>query len=224
MALTDKAILQVRTMILSGDWKPGDRLPPEAELSDQLGLSRGSLREAVKALSVVGVLEVRRGDGTFVAPLGSQMIHDALSFLTELYQGASATETLAVRRLLEVGAIRAAVSNVDQLMLTRLRAEMDSADTSSIEALVDHDTRFHALIAEASGNAYLASILGGMAIATQRVRVWRGLRESGAVGRTVNEHWGIYRAIESRDADLAASLLTVHISGVQDWLRSVAPE
>lgn len=224
MALTDKAILQVREMILTGTWKPGDRLPPEAELSEQLGLSRSSLREAVKALSVVRVLEVRRGDGTYVAPLGPEMIYDALSFLTELYQEASATETLSVRRLLEVGAIRGAVANMSEVQLAGLKAELEAADASSIESLVEHDTRFHGLIAEASGNGYLASILGGMAVATQRVRVWRGLSEAGAVGRTLDEHWGIYRALENRDADLAAALLVVHISGVQDWLRSVAPD
>lgn len=181
MALTDKAILQVRQMILAGSWKPGDRLPPESELSEQLGLSRSSLREAVKALSLIRVLEVRRGDGTYVAPLGPEMIYDALTFLTELYQDASAKEALSVRRLLEAGAVRGAVANIRESQLAALKAELESADTTSIESLVDHDTRFHGLIAEASGNGYLASILGGMAVTTQRVRVWRGLSESGAV-------------------------------------------
>ena len=64
MAVTDDAILRVKEMIVSGELKPGDRLPREADLAERLGLSRNSLREAVKALSLVRVLDVRQGDGT----------------------------------------------------------------------------------------------------------------------------------------------------------------
>ena len=63
MALTDEAILKIKEMILSGDLKPGDRLPPEKELGEALGLSRSSLREAVKALEIIRVLDVRRVTG-----------------------------------------------------------------------------------------------------------------------------------------------------------------
>src|SRR3982751_4630385 len=66
MALTDEAIEKIRAMITSGELRPGDRLPSEPELGAQLGLSRSSLREAVKALSLINVLDVRRGDGTYV--------------------------------------------------------------------------------------------------------------------------------------------------------------
>ena len=69
MAVTDEAILKIKEMIRSGDLKPGDRLPPEKELGEALGLSRSSLREAVKALEIIRVLDVRRGDGTYVTSL-----------------------------------------------------------------------------------------------------------------------------------------------------------
>ena len=66
MAVTDDAITAIREMIISGELNPGDRLPPETQLSERLGLSRNSLREAVKALALIRVLDVRQGDGTFV--------------------------------------------------------------------------------------------------------------------------------------------------------------
>jgi GntR family transcriptional repressor for pyruvate dehydrogenase complex len=64
MALADEAIDKIKKMIISGELRPGDRLPKEADLADRLGLSRNSLREAVKALSMIRVLDVRQGDGT----------------------------------------------------------------------------------------------------------------------------------------------------------------
>src|SRR3954464_11768538 len=77
MALTDEAIEKIRAMITSGELRPGDRLPSEPELGAQLGLSRSSLREAVKALSLINVLDVRRGDGTYVTSLDPGLLMDA---------------------------------------------------------------------------------------------------------------------------------------------------
>jgi GntR family transcriptional repressor for pyruvate dehydrogenase complex len=78
VALTDQAIEKIKVMILSGELSAGDRLPREPDLAAHLGLSRSSLREAVKALSLVNILHVRRGDGTYVTSLeplrGSQIV------------------------------------------------------------------------------------------------------------------------------------------------------
>ena len=68
-SVTEGAIDRIRELIVSGSWGPGDRLPKESELAAQLGLSRNSLREAVRALSQLRVLEVRQGDGTYVSSL-----------------------------------------------------------------------------------------------------------------------------------------------------------
>ena len=80
MAVTDEAIAGIKQMIVSGQLRPGDRLPPEKELSEHLGLSRSSLREAVKALEVIRVLDVRRGDGTYVTSLEPHLLLEAMSF------------------------------------------------------------------------------------------------------------------------------------------------
>ena len=73
MALTDEAIDKIKGMITSGELGPGDRLPKEADLAERLGLSRNSLREAVKALSMIRVLDVRQGDGTYVTSLAQRV-------------------------------------------------------------------------------------------------------------------------------------------------------
>ena len=104
MAVTDEAIQKIREMITSGDLGPGDRLPPEKELSERLGLSRNSLREAVKALEVIRVLDVRRGDGTYVTSLEPRLLLEAMSFVVDLHTDRSVLEIFGVRRILEPAA------------------------------------------------------------------------------------------------------------------------
>src|SRR5690625_4801358 len=100
-------------MILSGELKPGSRLPPEKELSERLGLSRNSLREAVKALEVVRVLDVRRGDGTYVTSLEPGLLMEAVAFVVDLHHDDSVLDFLAVRRLLEPSAAALATAHLD---------------------------------------------------------------------------------------------------------------
>ena len=105
MALTDEAIEKIRAMITSGELRPGDRLPSEPELGAQLGLSRSSLREAVKALSLINVLDVRRGDGTYVTSLDPGLLLDAMSFAVDFQHDRSVLHFLEVRRILEPAAM-----------------------------------------------------------------------------------------------------------------------
>src|SRR6188508_1894289 len=86
MALTDEAILRIKEMILSGELKPGERLPREADLAETLGLSRNSLREAVRALALINILDVRQGDGTYVTSLDPNLLLDALTFVVDFHQ------------------------------------------------------------------------------------------------------------------------------------------
>ena len=79
MSVTTNAIDSIRAMIRSGELRPGERLPPENELAERLGVSRGSLREAVRALSQINVLDVRRGDGTYVTSLEPHLLLEAIT-------------------------------------------------------------------------------------------------------------------------------------------------
>src|SRR3954449_3866606 len=109
-------------MIVSGELKPGDRLPPEKELSEALGLSRSSLREAVKALAVIRVLDVRRGDGTYVTSLTPSLLLDAMSFVVDIHQDASVLELFEVRRILEPAAAAGPTPHVPGEDVAGLRA------------------------------------------------------------------------------------------------------
>jgi GntR family transcriptional regulator, transcriptional repressor for pyruvate dehydrogenase complex len=220
VAVTDEAILKIKAMIRSGELQPGDRLPPEKELSEALGLSRSSLREAVKALEVIRVLDVRRGDGTYVTSLTPDLLLDAMSFVVEMHQDASVLELFEVRRMLEPAAAALAARQSTAADVERLRGLLaDVHGTTSVDDLVAHDMVFHRYITQLSGNAYLTQLLDTLSSATLRARVWRGLSEEGTVERTLTEHRAIVDALELGDAELASAQATVHISGVVAWLR-----
>src|SRR5919198_5350345 len=101
MAVTDEAIEKIKGMIVSGALRPGERLPRESELAAELGLSRNSLREAVRALSQLRVLEVRQGDGTYVSSLEPGLLLESTGFISHLLLGETEVELYEVRRILE---------------------------------------------------------------------------------------------------------------------------
>ena len=220
MAVTDEAILKIKEMILSGELGPGDRLPPEKELSERLGLSRSSMREAVKALEVIRVLDVRRGDGTYVTSLEPRLLLEAMSFVVDLHDDSSILELFAVRRILEPAAVALAAGQMTDAVIDDLRGKIESVDlTTDVEGLVAHDLEFHRAIVAAAGNSYLGSLIESLSSHTVRARIWRGLTQENSVGRTLAEHRGIVDALERGDAELAQALTVVHISGVEQWLR-----
>ncbi|MFJ4164588.1 FadR/GntR family transcriptional regulator [Microbacterium sp. NPDC089698] len=223
MAVTDEAIEKIKAMIVSGELGPGDRLPPEKGLAERLGLSRNSMREAVKALEVIRVLDVRRGDGTYVTSLEPHLLLEAISFVIDMHDDDSLLELFAVRRMLESQATGLAATYGDEDAIAELQAEIDGIDAGvSIDDLVAHDIRFHQEIVQMTGNGYLASLIDSLSSQTIRARVWRGLTEQGAVERTLSEHRAIADAIAQHDPALATSLATAHIAGVERWLRQAA--
>ena len=220
MAVTDEAIVKIKEMILSGEIGPGDRLPPEKELSERLGLSRSSMREAVKALEVIRVLDVRRGDGTYVTSLEPRLLLEAMTFIVDLHDDSSILELFAVRRILEPAAVALATVQMTDAAIAALRAQVELVDESTdVEGLVAHDLEFHGAIAAAAGNSYLAGLIDSLSSHTVRARIWRGLTQEHSVERTLAEHRAIVDALERRDAELAHALTTVHISGIEQWLR-----
>jgi GntR family transcriptional repressor for pyruvate dehydrogenase complex len=222
VALTDEAILRIKQMILEGQLRPGDRLPREADLADALGLSRNSLREAVRALSLINILDVRRGDGTYVTSLDPDLLLDALTFVVDFHRDDSVLDFLRVRRILEPAAAAMAAQKVTHDALDEMQASIASSTAESTpEELLSLDIEFHRLVATASGNSVLASLIEGLSGPTNRARVWRGHTEIGAHERTVREHQAILDALKAGEPDLAHSAMVVHVAGVEAWLRRV---
>jgi DNA-binding FadR family transcriptional regulator len=221
VAVTDEAIEKIKGMIVSGALRPGDRLPKESELAADLGLSRNSLREAVRALALMRILDVRQGDGTYVTSLDPQLLLEALSFVVDFHRDDTVLEFLAVRRILEPAATAMASARITGDELSVLDRQLDELGPDpSVEELVASDLDFHRGIVQHSGNSVLLSLLDGLSGPTTRARIWRGLTQQDAVSRTLHEHRAILAALRDRDAEAARSWATVHIASVEMWLRS----
>ncbi|GAA3295853.1 FadR family transcriptional regulator [Dactylosporangium vinaceum] len=223
MALTDEAITRIRAMIQRGELPPGSRLPPEPQLAAQMGLSRSGVREAVKVLESARVLDVRRGDGTYVTSLAPRLLLEGLGLAVQLLQDDTLLEVMEVRRMLEpvatgLAALRLSGEQLDELgrILDDMRAAADDH-----EQLIHFDTAFHHTVIAATGNETLTTLMDGLSSRTLRARVWRGLIEGNSAHTTIEEHAAIYRALRARDQLLAHASALVHVNTSEAWLRAV---
>ena len=218
---TDEAIAKLRGLIVSGELQPGSRLPPERDLCNLLGMSRGMVREAVKALEVARVLDVRRGDGTYVTSLEPQLLLQGIGFAVQLLQDDDLADVMHVRRVLEAEATALATARADSTLLADLSQILDAmrASLTEQEKLTAQDAAFHNRVAAACGNPTLATLLTGLSTKTLRARIWRGVNEAGSAELTLQQHEAIYAAIEARDVETARAACMVHVATSERWLR-----
>lgn len=220
MSVTDGVIQRIRDLIIQGEILPGQRLPSEAELSARLGVSRNSLREAVRALCEARVLEIRRGDGTFVSNLEPETLLGGLGFMLDLMQDGTMLEIFEVRRLFEppatgLAALRATAQDIEDLKESLHRLNQASSD----EELILLDVEFHHRIMQITGNSTLCTLMDALGTRAMRARIWRGITQEGTRNFTFEQHSRIVEAIASRDPSLASAASTVHVSASENWLR-----
>ncbi|GAB2620910.1 FadR/GntR family transcriptional regulator [Streptomyces capparidis] len=219
--VTQRAIEQIKQMIAAGELRPGQRLPTERDLAAQLGLSRSSMREAIRALTVLGVLQARHGSGIYVTELGAGDLLETFGLMAEVVRGEQLLELLQVRRLLEPAATALAAARITDEELAQVQrhlAEMEATDDP--EELLTADLAFHRVVVAAAGNATLAAIVEGLSSRTFRARLGRGRQEPGVFAQVRKDHARIHRALAARDPDAARAAAAVHIAEVEDWLRA----
>lgn len=223
---TDVVFDGIKRMISVGQLQPGARLPVEQELSEQLGVSRGSLREGVRALALMGVLETRQGAGTYVTALDPSTLLGPLGVLVDLQLPENISDLMAVRRVLEVEAAGLAALRIGDVELAKAADILDQAERMLAHEEIDHDAvmeadvDFHRVLAQASGNPTLTALINGLAGRTLRARLWRALHDEGAERVTHAEHLAILAAITARDPDAARLRMGVHLLNVQQSLAS----
>lgn len=221
--LTEAAIKRMRVMIASGDLVPGSKLPPEADLARQLGTSRNTVREAVRALVTARVLDVRRGDGSYVTSLRPELLLEGIGFAAELLQDAFSIELIEVRRILEPAAAAMAARRIDLATLSTLDDLMGRMrEHQTVEELVRLDADFHALVSTAAGNETLASMLNGISAPTMQTRVWRAITTGDDNRTAVAQHQAILDALAEGDPALAEAAALVHVAATEASLRQLA--
>lgn len=159
----DYVVNNIKELLLTQKVKPGDRLPPEMELARLLSVSRGSVREAMKILSAFGIVDIRRGDGTYVAAIGGKVLFDPLLFSLILSQP-TFDELKEFRLLLEKDVVRLVIANAgdDEIRLLRgVHEQMDALKgqaARSYDRLLAADLEFHGVLGRICHNGLLDKI------------------------------------------------------------------
>lgn len=220
----------IKSMITAGALSAGSRLPVENDLADELGVSRGSLREGVRALALLGVLETRQGDGTYVTSLDPAILLAPLAVLVDLQRPENVVDIMVVRRVLEIEAVGRAALRITDADLAEASDVLARMEVLLAQEPVDHDSvleadiDFHRVIAHASGNATLSAMIAGLAGRIVRARTWRALHDKGVEHRTHAEHKAILVALADRDPDTARLRMGVHLIEVEQyWSGHVEP-
>jgi DNA-binding FadR family transcriptional regulator len=220
--------LQTRIMdlILERGLDVGDALPTESELSAELGVGRNTVRESLKVLQALGVIEIRHGFGMFVAPNNFSALVSGLTFRGRLslrHKGEEAMELIDVRQALESGLIGSAIDLLTEDHLADLRSTMQAMQDAAAkgEPLAEHDAEFHRRLYAPLNNELLINLMDVF------WQVYRQIHEalgSGPVNleEQVQIHWDIYEAVAGRDKALASERLQRHFDGIRLKLKDVA--
>ncbi len=212
---TEQAATAIMAMITSGELGPGDRLHTERDLALRLGISRSTVREAIRGLNMLRVLDVRHGDGIFITSLDSRSLLQVTGFAMQLLRDRE------VLGMFEVPALASA--RITAAQRAELASKLDELDVAStIDDLLEADIAFHANVAAAAGNPMLASLLDTFSARTYRARYLKasvGFDEIIVDSRAA--HRRIYEAVVSRDPEVARATASAHVASVASWLRSV---
>ncbi|MET7476170.1 FadR/GntR family transcriptional regulator [Streptomyces sp. NPDC005648] len=211
---------EVMQLILDRRLAPGAPLPTEAELMEDLGVSRNSVREALKALQALDIVEIRHGYGTYVGQASLTPLVDGLTFRTLARHDddtAALAEILQVREVLEEGLIRRVAAALTEAELDRLEAVVDRMEEAGRAGLPfpELDREFHELLYAPLGNALVPQLLGAFWTVFRRVTGARGRPDDPPPGLTVRRHRAIVAALRSHDVEGAQHAMAIHFHGIE---------
>ena len=213
--LGDAVLNRLLGLISSGEVKPGDRLPSEPVLAERMGVRRITLRESVKMLSAMGLVDVRHGRGTYVRQPDSNPLTRPISALLRLY-AVPIFELLDTRRVIELHTVEEAARRRSDADLARLRelAEEMECVLDSPKRYIDLDKAFHLAVARCADNRVFTALLE-MIRDRLREDLLKSVRRPGKTERYERDHWKILRAIERRDGKLARDIMARHLGKLE---------
>jgi GntR family transcriptional repressor for pyruvate dehydrogenase complex len=221
-ALPEQIAARMLALIAERRLKPGERLPPERELATTMGVSRSSLREALRALSMLGVTDMRHGHGTYVTALEPAGLLRPLGLVLSL-SDAGFDDLFEARKLVEPRLAALAAERADAAAVAALQRCLEAAEAvvDDEEAWLRVDLELHGLVSQAARNATLARLvdsIGELGIASRLTTVrLRGLRHE-----TLADHRRIVAAIAAGDADAAATAMLAHLENVERRRREAS--
>lgn len=211
---TAAAVAALQEQIRAGRYRPGQRLPSERELSELLGVSRPTVREALQSLATLNIVEPRHGSGTYVSSLELEQLLAPLDFALEVGTAALA-HLFELRLAVEPLAASLAAERATDDELTRLRALVDAASAATTrEQLVELDIELHALVVEAARNPLLVALHRSLGTISRESRELTS-RSRAATRRALADHRLLLTALERRDGAAAAAAMQEHLARVR---------
>jgi GntR family transcriptional repressor for pyruvate dehydrogenase complex len=214
---------RVRVLILDGTFPPGRPLPPERLLAERFGVSRGSIRDALRILEMIGLLETRHGQGTFPRELTvDRLVAPLASVMT--YRHDLRDELLDVRRMFEPAVARAAALRATEEDFADLQRILDAQreKLKNGRSAIVEDSAFHATLARSTRNRVVVSIMAILNDLLVESRA-QSLRQKGRPARSIDGHEAVVDALRRRDPDDAAKAMGNHIDQIAD-LQSPSPK
>lgn len=207
--------------LLSGGIEPGGRMPSERQLAEAFGVGRSAVREAIAALSLIGLIEVRHGDGTYLKRPDSPLLPQVVEWGLLLGEQRTA-DLVEARQKIEVdiaglAALRRTDEDVADLARILSRMEWESRDDAPVGAFVDADVEFHLRLADAARNSALRDVLSSI---QALLRAWIGrVIAEGHREQSYHEHVPILAAVRARDVRAAEDAMDEHMQSAARRLR-----
>ncbi|WP_051266746.1 FadR/GntR family transcriptional regulator [Nakamurella lactea] len=224
---SDQVQEQIKELILDDKLRAGDPMPTELELVEQLDISRNSLREALKALEAVGIIEIRHGFGMYVGQISLGALADELTFHHRIRLAGGFDELgslIQIRELLECGLLEVLITGHPDADLSEVAAVIEtmSTDAESGPVRPQTDRRFHELLYTALDNPLVAPLLGAFWDVYHRVQDDLPFAVDEKPADTVRRHRDIYQAVLDADLPAATAAMRRHFDGVRERIAARA--
>ncbi|EJO5347614.1 FadR family transcriptional regulator [Clostridium botulinum] len=218
----EKAIEQIKEMIVEGTFKKGDKLPSEREMAESLQISRTSIREAIKELEIMGLIESRQGNGNFIKSNFENNLFKPLSTIF-LLKESNSDEILELRQIIERGSIVLAAERITDEELEEMENLLkNSLNLNCKDQLVDIDIAFHYKIAQASKNFLILSILNAISFLIQAFI--KDIRKNVITKKEntdmlIKQHREIFLALKGHDSVAAEKAMLSHLEYVNNQMK-----
>lgn len=220
--VSEKVIEQIKEMLSKGTLNKGDKLPSERQMAERLQVSRTSVREALKELEIMGLIESRQGEGNFIKSNFEDILFEPFSTIF-LIKESNAEEILELRKVIEKGAVTLAAQRITDEELEEIKKVLDAAENSDSEdELAKLDVLFHYKIAQASKNFLLQSILN--AVSSLIEASIKDIRKNIMVKEQhkdiiKKQHNSIYEALKNHDTETAENAMSNHLDFVNNEMK-----
>lgn len=221
-SIKDLTLKQLKRYIVSGVVQPGQRLPPERELAERLGVGRSSIREALKVLEAVGLIEARVGEGTFISEQAGASLGRTIGLSLAVW-GGSIIEILGARQVFEVEAAGMAAAHADEQDLQSLGAELQKMDAGKdgFHMYLAADMQFHRLVARATHNTIVATTIANLIDVLEQVLYEAQVDNLPTQDEGRGTHQEVFAAIERHDQQAASDAMRRHLASATELWQAV---